>query len=166
MSDTQTLARDAGRRFEEAVDFAAEDAQLRLLRYHLLRLTVVGLDRDELPLIVDLARRAFDDADVAEQATAIKERPGASELACAIAGIAERSRAGGPFGRPAEVVVAAVVGAYAAMMDAGSGDPADATTAAVLGAVGGGTAASIGPFIQEQIAAVGVADYLRSDEPS
>jgi hypothetical protein len=52
------------------------------------------------------------------------------------------------------------------MMDAGSGDPADATTAAVLGAVGGGTAASIGPFIQEQIAAVGVADYLRSDEPS
>ena len=108
MSDTQTLARDAGRRFEEAVNYAIEDAQLRLLRYHLLRLTVVGLSRDELPLIVDLARRAFDDADVADQATAIRERPGASDLACAIAGIAERSRVGGPFGRRGDVVVAAV----------------------------------------------------------
>jgi hypothetical protein len=166
MSDTQTLARDAGRRFEEAVEFAVEDAQLRLLRYHLLRLTVVGLDRDELPLIMELARRAFDDADVAGQATAISERPGASELACAIAGIAERSRPGGPFGRPADVVVAAVVGAYAAMMDAGSGNPADAITAAVLGAVGGGTAASVGPFIREQIAAVGVSGYLQPVEPS
>jgi hypothetical protein len=163
MSDSQTLARDAGRRFEEAVDYAIEDAQLRLLRYHLLRLTVVGLGHDELPSIVDLARRAFDDADVAEQAAAIRERPGASELASAIAGIAERSRSGGPFGRRAEVLVAAVVGAYAAMMDAGSGNPADATAAAVLGAVGAGTAATVGPFIHEQISAVGVAEYLRSD---
>ena len=166
MSDTQALARDAGRRFEEAVNYAIEDAQLRLLRYHLLRLTVVGLSRDELPLIVDLARRAFDDADVADQATAIRERSGASDLACAIAGIAERSRAGGPFGRRGDVVVAAVVGAYAAMMDAGSGNDADATTAAVLGAIGAGTAATVGPFIQEQITAVGVAQYLSSDERS
>lgn len=166
MSDAQTLARDAGRRFEEAVGFAVEDAQLRLLRYHLLRLTVVGLDRDELPLIVDLARRAFDGADVTAQAAAIRERPGASELACSIAAIAERSRGGSPFGRPADVVVAAVVGAYAAMMDAGSGQPSDATTAAVLGAVGGATAASVAPFIREQIAAVGAAEYLRADEQS
>jgi len=166
MSDTQALARDAGRRFEEAVNYAIEDAQLRLLRYHLLRLTVVGLSRDELPLIVDLARRAFDDADVADQATAIRERSGASDLACAIAGIAELSRAGGPFGRRGDVVVAAVVGAYAAMMDAGSGNDADATTAAVLGAIGAGTAATVGPFIQEQITAVGVAQYLSSDERS
>ena len=41
-------------------------------------------------------------------------------------------------------------------MDAGGGDDDDATAAAVLGAVGGGTAASVGRFIQEQIAAVGV----------
>jgi hypothetical protein len=164
MSDSQALARDAGRRFEEAVGYAVEDAQLRLLRYHLLRLTVVGLGHDELPSIVDLARRAFDDADVADQATAIRERPGASELASALAGIAERSRSGGPFGRRGDVLVAAVIGAYAAMMDAGSGNSADATAAAVIGAVGAGTAATVGPFIQEQIAAVGVAAYLRSDE--
>ena len=62
------------------------------------------------------------------------------------------------------VVVAAVIGAYAAMMDAGSGNSGDATAAAVIGAVGAGTAATVGPFIQEQIAAVGVAAYLRSDE--
>jgi hypothetical protein len=164
MSAPQTLAQDAGQRFDEAVDFALEDARLRLLRYHLIRLTVVGLSRDEVPMILELARQAFGDADVADRARAIRERPGASELASAIAGIVERSRSGGPFAPRAEVVVGAVVGAYASMRGAGAGDPAAATTAAVLGAVGGGTAVSMGRFIQEQIAAVGVDEYLGTDE--
>jgi uncharacterized protein YcfJ len=68
--------------------------------------------------------------------------------------------------RRGEVVVGAVVGALAAMKDAGSGNREDATTAAVLGAVGGGTAASVGPFIREQIAAVGVPAYLATDDPA
>jgi hypothetical protein len=50
------------------------------------------------------------------------------------------------------------------MRDAGAGDPAAATAAAMLGAVGGGTAASVERFIQEQIAAVGVTEYLRTAE--
>ena len=166
MSETQTLVRDAGERFEEAVDFAVEDAQLRLLRYHLLRLTVVGLSRDEVPLIIELARGAFDDADVTDQIRAITERPGAGVLASAIAGIVERSRSGDVFARRGEIVVGAVVGAYAAMMDAGGGDQEAATAAAVLGAVGGGTAVSVGRLIQEQIAAVGVAQYLATDDRS
>lgn len=166
MSETQTLLRDAGERFDRAVDFAIEDAELRLLRYHLIRLTVVGLSRDEVPSIVELARQAFDDRDVTDQARAVRERPGASVLASAIAGIVERSRPGAPFAPRGEVVVGAVVGAYAAMMDAGSGKADDATAAAVLGAVGGGTAVSVGRFIQQQIAAVGVAQYLGTDEQS
>ena len=166
MSETQTLSSDAGQRFDEAVDYAFEDAQQRLLRYHLLRLTVVGLTRDEVPLIVELARAAFADSDVAGQVRAITDRPDASVLASAIAGVVERIRTGNPFAPRGEVVVAAVVGAYAAMKDAGSGNREDATTAAVLGAVGGGTAASVGPFIQEQIAAVGVPAYLGTDDRS
>jgi hypothetical protein len=166
MSEPHTLARDAGERFEHGVDFAFQDALQRRLRYHLLRLTVVGLSRDEVPLIVELARRAFDDADVTDQARAIRDRPGASAVASAIADIVERSRGGDTFARRGEVVVGAVVGAYAGLVDAGAGDEADATAAAVLGAVGGGTAASVGRFINEQIAAVGVADYLQPDDRS
>ena len=166
MSETHTLSSDAGQRFDEAVDYAFEDAQQRLLRYHLLRLTVVGLSRDEIPLIVELARGAFDDADVAGQVRAITDRPGVSVLASAIAGVVERIRSGNPFAPRGHVVVGAVVGAYAAMKDAGSGNQEDARTAAVLGAVGGGTAVSVGPFIQEQIAAVGVRAYLGTDDRS
>jgi hypothetical protein len=166
MSETQTLSSDAGQRFDDAVDYAFEDAQQRLLRYHLLRLTVVGLTREEIPLIVELAGSAFGDSDVADQVRAITDRPDASVLASAIAGVVERIRTGNPFPPRGEVVVGAVVGAYAAMRDAGSGNREDATTAAVLGAVGGGTAASVGPFIREQIATVGVPGYLAADDRS
>jgi hypothetical protein len=165
MSETQTLPRDAGERFGEALGFAFEDAMQRRLRYHLLRLTAVGLDRDEVPLIVELARRAFADADVTEEVAAIRERPAATALAVAIAGVVERSHPGdATFAPRAEVLIGALVGAYAGLVDAGNPDPAHATTAAVLGAVGGGTAVSVGRFIQRRIADVGVAEYLRSDE--
>jgi hypothetical protein len=164
MSDTQSLMRDAGERFENGIGFAFEDALQRRLRYHLLRLTVVGLSRDEIPLIVDLARLASEDADLAAPARAIRERPGASVLAAAIAAIVERPRRGTQFRSRAEVVIGAVIGAYAGLMDAGGGDPAEATTAAVLGAVGGATAVSVGGFIHEQIEAVGVSEYLRPVE--
>ena len=166
MSDTQTLSSDAGQRFDEALDFAFEDAQQRLLRYHLLRLTVVGLTHDEVPLILELARSAFDDSDAADRVRAITDRPGASVLASAIAGVVGRTRTGNPFAPRGDVVLGAVVGAYAAMRDAGSGHRDDATAAAVLGAVGGATAASVGPFIREQIAAVGVPAYLSTDDRS
>ena len=164
MSETHTLLRDAGERFENSLDFAFQDALQRRLRYHLLRLTVVGLSRDEVPLIVDLARQAFEGADVTAQVGAIRDRPGASVLASAIAGVVERSKGGDTFAGRGEVAIGAVVGAYAGLMDAGGGDDDDATAAAVLGAVGGGTAASLGRFIQEQVAAVGLTEYLRTDE--
>jgi hypothetical protein len=166
MSETQALLGDAGERFDRAVDFAVEDAELRLLRYHLIRLTVVGLSRDEVPALVELARQAFDGRDVTDQVRAVRERPGASALASAIAGIVERSRPGDPFARRGDVLIGAVIGAYTAMTDAGSGKGDDGVAAAVLGAVGGGTAVSVGRFIQDRIAEVGVAEYLRVDEQS
>jgi hypothetical protein len=165
MSETQTLPHDAGERFDRALTFAFEDAMQRHLRYHLLRLTVVGLSHDEVPLILELGRQAFAEADVADQVSAILNRPNVSALASAIAGVVQRSRPGGdPLAHRASVVVGAVVGAYAGLLDAGSAEPADAMTAAVLGAVGGGTAASLAPFINQQIADVGVPEYLRTSD--
>ena len=128
MSAIQTVPRDAGERFEEAIGFAFDDALQRRLRYHLLRLTVDGLDREEVPLIVDLARRTFENADVTEEVAAISERPGVSALATAIAGVVERSHPGdATFAPRAEVLIGAVVGAYAGLVDAGNPDATEAT---------------------------------------
>ena len=59
MSETQALRDDAGRRFEDAVGFAFEDAEQRRLRYHLLRLTVAGLGHDEIRPLVERFAKLF-----------------------------------------------------------------------------------------------------------
>lgn len=161
MSETQAIRDDAGERFEEAARLAFEDAQQRRLRYHLLRLTVAGLSHAEVRPLVELGRLAFDGADVTEQVQAVRERPGASRLASALAPIVERGPVRARFATRADVLIGAVTGAYAGMRSAGSGDRAQA---AVLGAVGGGTAGAVGRFVRERIAEVGEAEYLRPDE--
>ena len=161
MSETQAIRDDAGERFKTAAGFAFEDAQQRRLRYHLLRLTVAGLTHDEVRPLVELGRLAFDDADVTEQVRVIRERPGATRLASALASVVERGPVAAQFAGRADVLIGAVTGAYAGMLNAGSGDGAQA---AVLGAVGGGTAAAVGRFVHERITEVGPSEYLRPDE--
>lgn len=161
MSETQVFRDDAGEHFTEAAGFAFQDAQQRRLRYHLLRLTVAGLSHDEVRPLVELGRLAFDGADVTEQARGIRERPGATRLASALASIVESGPVSLQFASRADVLIGAVTGAYAGLREAG---PADRAQAAVLGAVGGGTAAAIGGFVRERIAEVGEAEYLRPDE--
>ena len=164
MPDKKTFAEEADERFGEGVRFAFQDAMQRRLRYHLLRLTVVGLSQKDVEQLGELGGLVFQDADVTEQVRAITERSDASPLASAIAAIIQGSgpRAGAPR-RRAEVMVGAVVGAYAGIRD---GPGQDQMQTAILGAVGGGIAASVGPFIQERIAEVGEAEYVRTDEPS
>ena len=161
MSETHTIQDDSGERFEEAAQLAFEDAEQRRLRYHLLRLTVAGLSHDEIPPLVELGRLAFDGADVTEQVGVIKQRPGATPLASALASVVERGPVSAQFATRADVLIGAVTGAYAGMRDAGSGD---AGQAAVLGAVGGATATAVGRFIQDRITEVGESEYLRPDE--
>ena len=160
MSETRAIRDDAGERFEEAAQLAFEDAEQRRLRYHLLRLTVAGLSHDEIRPLAELARLAFDGADVGEQVRTIRERPGATRLAAALASIVERGPVSAQFATRADVLIGAVTGAYAGLLNAGSGD---GTQAAVLGAVGGGTAAAVGQFVRERITEVGEAEYLRPD---
>jgi hypothetical protein len=162
MSDVEGSRDDPGERFEDGAHFAFQDAMQRRLRYHLLRLTVVGLSQEDVEQLGELGRLAYQDADITGQVTAIRERPGVSRLASTIAAVVERAGPGGDgrAGR-ADVMVGAVVGAYAGLRDTDGSDRADS---AVLGAVGGGLAASIGPFIRERIAEVGADEYLRMDE--
>lgn len=114
MSGTETSFGEMGERFESATHFGFEDAILRRLRYHLLRLTVVGLTRQEVQELGELGRLAFDGSDVSQEAAMISQRADASPLASAIAWVITRAAAGfgGPVSMPA-VMMGAVLAASA-----------------------------------------------------
>jgi hypothetical protein len=156
MSDSMDVSRAAGDRFGSAMGFSLGDAEQRRIRYHLLRLTVAGLTRQDVTDLGELARLAFQDSDVTQQATMIKERADASPLAFAIADIVERSPNRGSSSRPA--MLGAVLGAYAAF---GDGDRQDA---AISGAVAGAVAACTSNFIVEQVDRMAWSDYVDMSE--
>lgn len=162
MSGTETSFGEAGERFDSAAHFGFEDAMLRRLRYHLVRLTVVGLTRQEVQELGELGRLAFDGSDVSQQAAMISQRADASPLASAIAQVMIRAAAGlgGPVRMPA-VMLGAVLGAYAALLHAGEGDQSDA---AVGGAVGGAVAGAVSGFVLGNVDQVGAAEYVRMDD--
>ena len=163
MSDSDDLSRRAGEIFDLAAQMSFEDAMQRRLRYHLLRLTAVGLHRDEVEDLGELGHLSFEESDVTGQTAKIKERPGASSLAFAIADIVERARggAGGPVSRRG-VFVGAVLGAYAAVSSEGG---MDQTVVAILGAIGGAIATPTSTFIAEQIIPrEGLPEYLSLKE--
>jgi len=162
MSETGTFSQEAGEQFDSAARFGFEDAMQRRLRYHLLRLTVVGLTQQDVKELGELARLAFEGSDVSRQAATISQRADASPLASVIAQVMERAAAGlgGPVRMPV-VMLGAVLGAYAALRHAGEGDQSDA---AVAGAVGGAVAASVSGFVLDNVDQVGAAEYVRMDD--
>ena len=91
----------------------------------------------------------------------IKESPGATPMASALASIVERGPVIAQFATRADVLIGAVTGAYAAMRDAGSGDAGQA--AAVLGAVGGATATADRRSCRSGSPRWGSREYLRLD---
>ena len=162
MTGTEDISREAGEHFRSAADFSFQDAMQRRLRYHLLRLTVVGLSQDDVEDLGELGRLAFQDSDVTEQSTKIKERADASFLAFAIADIVERASTG----RPASVslgtvLLGAVLGAYAAL---GGIPKEEESTVAVLGAIGGAVAVATSTIILDNVDREGLADYLRMED--
>jgi hypothetical protein len=162
MSETGTFSHDVGEQFDSAAHFGFEDAMQRRLRYHLLRLTVVGLSQQDVKELGELARLAFEDSDVSQQAATISQRADASPLASAIAQVMATAAVGlgGPVRMPV-VMLGAVLGAYAALRHAGEGDQSDA---AVAGAVGGAVAASVSGVVQDNVNQVGAAEYVRMDD--
>jgi hypothetical protein len=162
MADPQETSRATGDHFNTSVRFALEDTQPRRIRYHLLRLTVAGLSREDVAELGELARLAFDGLDVAEQTAKIKERSDASPLAFAIADVLEQA-AGGVRGPAStrDVMVGAVLGAYT-----GLGDMPDLPkpVVAIIGAIGGAVAMTGNAAIAHNVDRQAWAEYLRMEE--
>lgn len=154
--------REAGENFSLALELGFEDVGQRRLRYHLLRLTAAGLNRDEVADLGELGRLAFDESDATSQTAKIKGRADASPLAVAIADLVEGAGQGlGGHASPRAVFLGAVLGAYAAV---GGVMSADQTTLAILGATGGAIAAPITTVILDQIVRESASEYLSMQE--
>ena len=162
MPGTGISSTEAGERFDAAAHFGFEDAMLRRLRYHLVRLTVVGLTRQEVQELAELGRLAFDGSDVSQQAAMISQRADSSPLGSAIAQIMVKAAAGlgGPARLPV-VMLGAVLGAYAALPHAGEGDQSDS---AIAGAIGGAVAGAVSGFVLDNVDQVGAAEYVRAED--
>ena len=146
--------------FELAIDNSIADAGQRRLRYHLLRLTVAGLRREELDDLGELGRLAFQSSSseqVVEQADKVKARPELSRLAAAITDLVATATRSPASTR--DVFLGAVLGAYAGLHSDG-----DAHDAAVIGAIGGAIAVSANTFITERIGAGPLDEYLATGE--
>lgn len=161
MSQVNDLSRDTAEYFGSAISMSFEDAMQRRLRYHLLRLTGVGLLLDEVDDLGELGRLAFESSDVTGQVAKIRERAGVTSLAIAIANIVEDAGKGvrGQVSLRA-VFLGAVLGAYAAV---GGVRDMDQTTVAILGAIGGAIALPTSIFI-DQINKDNTAEYLNMQE--
>jgi hypothetical protein len=161
MPDVDAVTTDAGAMVTLGAMLGFEDAGQRRLRYHLLRLTVIGLTPRDVEDLGELASLAFAGSDVADRAARIRARPDASPLAAAIGDIVAQSAAG--VGGPAslaDIMLGAVLGAYAGMRD----DGGDRTEAAIAGAAGGAIAIAVAGLERSNIDAVGTSEYLRMDE--
>lgn len=151
---------EAGEHFRFVAGFTFEDAEQRRLRYHLLRLTVVGLGHDDVAELGELGRLAFQGSDVTAQVAKVKARAGASPLARAIAGIVGRATEfPGPGGAKA-VMFGAVLGAYAGLSDVKG---LDRSVVAVLGAIGGAAASTTSAFVASEVDRLAWADYLQME---
>lgn len=132
----------------------------RKLRYHLLRLTVVGLSREDVEDFAELGRLAFQESDVSGEVAKIKQRADDSSLAFAIADILEAAGVRGSVSLRA-VMLGAVLGAYTSLRDI---HDVDQKVVAILGAIGGAVATSTSSFILDNINQQGTLEYLSGQD--
>jgi hypothetical protein len=148
-----------GEAFDLDISNSLGDAEQHRLRYHLLRLTVVGLAHDEVAELTDLGRACFKDQDAGKSAAAILARTDATPLARAIADIVQRTETGTPgHDKLRDVFLGAVLGAYVGLSGVTGSDK---ETAAVIGATAGAVAVPTQAFISEQIQAADLDSYLQ-----
>jgi hypothetical protein len=156
-ADTRAIAQLAGSTYyASGIGFLREDSTGGL-RYHLLRLSLVGLSEQDREELSELARLAFQGSDVAEAAGRIKQRESASELAVAIADIVSRAQ-----GNKKAALLGAVFGAYAGLEAVG--ENSDKRLQAVLGAIAGALAASATSFTEARLEQEAWAKYVQSEQ--
>jgi len=141
-SEEQDLAREAGNLYDNARNFASEDARLGL-KYMLLRLSLLGLSDHDQKQLRKLARLVFADADGAQEeagqeAERIRSRKTASPLAVAITNIVSSAS------EKKMAMLGTVFGAYAGL-------GRNNITSGILGAVGGGVACSTNDLLQQHL---------------
>src|SRR5207249_2206257 len=95
----------------------------------LLRLSTVGLTKEDQAQLRELARQAIDGSDVTELARQIASRPSASPLAVAVASLVERG-----FGDKKMVLLGALFGVYSALSNRNETHILQAATAGALAA--------------------------------
>lgn len=154
MSIAEHLTRNAGDHFASVFGTSTEDAELMRLRYHLLRLELVGITDDDRRDLLTLARLAFAGEALGEPAGALRARADASPLATAIADIMDRAEG---LGNTKAVMVGAILGAYTSLQPV---EGVDATTVATLGAIAGATAVWTRDFIEARHQTESWDDYL------
>jgi hypothetical protein len=161
MSGSTASSEPAGQRFRLAVQLGIEDAQQLHLRYHLLRLSVVGLTKKDQEELLELGRLAFQGSDVTKQVDKIKGRSSASPLAVALADIVGQATLGlgGPVDTRA-LMLGAVLGAYAAFADGGSSNDEQQLAAAILGAIGGAVATTTSTLVTDNVLQRAWSEYL------
>lgn len=158
----EDFARDVRGNYRSVAEFTVEDAQLRRFQYHLLRLSSMELSREEIPDLLELGRLVFQGSDATSHLDKIRQRPGLSPLAAAIADIVAE---GGRLGDHRAVLLGAVLGAYTTLIGAGeSGGEKERHTAAIVGAIAGAAALSTGAFILENLGKIGSAEYFRAEQ--
>jgi hypothetical protein len=127
-----------------------------------LRLTTVGLSSRDIEELGELARLAFQESDVTDQADRIKQRTDASPLAFAIADILQS--VGSDFsGRLSlrSVMFGAVLGAYTSL---GGVTEVDRSVVAIAGAIGGAVAVSTSSIVVDSIKQRFLGEYVLMED--
>src|SRR6266496_1558604 len=138
--DLKEFSLKAGAYYKASFELTTEDARAGL-KYHLRRLSLLGLSEKDQKQLHDLAELAFRDQDVASPAGEIKGRKSASPLAVALADLISEAT------DRRMAVLGAVFGAYAGLSSDGERKVADG----ILGAIAGVVAVTTNNFVLHQL---------------
>jgi hypothetical protein len=108
--DLKQLGQEAGTRYARAISLGHEDLQLRAVKYLLLRLTVGGLNSEDVDRLRPLARAAFFEEDVTAEVNEVRKSKKSSPLALALADVVAEAK-----GSKRMAMLGAVLGAHAAL---------------------------------------------------
>jgi hypothetical protein len=138
--DARDLALKAGESYRAALELTMGDAHAGL-KYHLLRLSLLGLSEQDQKQLRELAELAFRDQDVAPSVDQINARKNASPLAVALADLIATAQ------HKRMAVLAAVFGAYVGLA---SGSESKVTNG-ISGAIAGVVAVTTNDFVLHQL---------------
>ncbi|MCT9010797.1 hypothetical protein [Streptomyces rhizosphaerihabitans] len=157
-----SVSREAADYFITAANYIAEDAAIRRLRYHLLRLGAsAGLTDKDVEELGELGSLVFREDRTTDQTAKIANRADASPLAVTIAKVVEEGTSSARWPTdPKAVLLGAVLGAYISLSALSDTSGPSPEVSATSGAVAGALAASASTFVMGNIERTPLDDYL------